>query len=159
MRGRPVVVAVSALLLLTGCALTACAQPDRVDAAPRPIPGAQILDSGTPPPTSTVPSSTPPVPTDSPAKRPAPGTPSHPPVPTPTPGPSCVPQYTVTADTYARDAPGGNLIGRVAVGTHVNVRKSDGVWAYGYVGSIDNKGGGWAWMLHEKMHRTGQFCS
>jgi hypothetical protein len=64
----------------------------------------------------------------------------------------------VVADTYARDARGGDRIGRVPTGTLVDVESSDGVWAYGYVAYIEGRGGDWAWMLHEKMRRTGQSC-
>jgi len=134
------------------CLLGACAAPERVGAVPAPIPAAPAATSpavsGAYPaaPSTTRPSAKPPVATTSTSPTPA------------QPATTCVPQYTVVADTYARDAPGGNLIGRVATNTHVNVRDSNGIWAYGYVGDIEGRGGGWAWMLHEKMHRTGEFC-
>ncbi len=157
MRGRPAAIAVVALGMLV-----ACDQPERVAAPPAPILLAPSTDVTTSQSTTAAPSaayeSARPAFPSAPSSPASAYTPSSPQTGSPN-SRYCVPQYTVVSDTYARDARAGNLIGRVTTGTHVNVRASDGVWAYGYVGSIDGGSGRWAWMLHEKMRRTGEFCT
>jgi hypothetical protein len=154
---------------------SACTTPEHVDLEPQPIFGTaddgvtgesvtsepmDVPETTSPsksPPTAIPPSTVPPTRPPAPASLP-PSTQRAPSSAANTPLKECVPQYTVTATTYARDSRAGNQIGQVSPGTHVNVRSSDGVWAYGYVAAIEGKGGGWAWMLHEKMRRTGEFC-
>jgi len=156
----------AALFLLPG----ACAQPEHIGSPPRPIldvpdepPGTPSASSTDPAPTSSPSSTAPATASPLPGALATSGTPASssqapaPPMTSPA-SKECLSQFTVVTDTYARDSRAGNQIGRVPVGTHVNVRQSDGIWAYGYVAYIEGRGGGWAWMLHQQMRRTGQFC-